>query len=123
MGGVRCCEWCDSSIDFLQEQILQLNKKFIERDEEWRKRFHLFEFQQKILREKVVENENVFVPQVQLAGNLAGLYDAVEGANGRVNRLRLDTQGAFTRFYELMVGKLQSPNLSTQFVPSPPPRC
>ncbi len=49
--------------------------------------------------QKVTDFENVFVSQVQMSENLSGVYDGLEGVNGRLNGLTNEIQGALARFY------------------------
>ena len=68
-----CCEWCDENVEHLQEQIWQLHRREVERDEMWKNRFQQLDFFQKRIFQKVAEFENVFVSQVQMSENLAGV--------------------------------------------------
>ncbi len=55
-----CCEWCDEIVEHLQEQIWQLHRREVEREEMWKNRFQQLEFFQKRIFQKVADFENVF---------------------------------------------------------------
>ncbi len=84
----------------MQEQIWQLHRREVERDEMWKNRFQQLEFFQKRIFQMVAYSKNVFVSQVQISENLAGVYDGLESVNGLVNGLTNEIQGAFARFYQ-----------------------
>ncbi len=88
-----CCEWCDENFEHLLEQIWQLQRREVEREEMWKNKFQQLDFFQKIFFQRVNDFENVFVSQVQMSENLAGVYDGLENVNGRVNGLKGNSRG------------------------------
>ena len=59
-------------------------------------------FFQKRIYQRVTDFENVFVSQVQMSENLAGVYYGLESVNWRVNGLTNEIQGVFARFYQMI---------------------
>ena len=97
-GGFWCCEWCDQAIDHLQEQIWQLHRQGVEREEVWKNRYQQLELNQRRIFQKVAEFESIFVSQVGMAENLAGVYDVVENTNTRIVHLTNEVQGPLPDF-------------------------
>ncbi len=58
--------------------------------------------------QRVADFKNVFFSQVQMSENLAGVYDGMESVNGRVNGLTNEIQGAFARFFQMIMTEMQS---------------
>ncbi len=43
-----------------------------------------------------------------MSKNLAVVYDGLENVNGRVNKLTNEIQGAFGKFYQMILTEMQS---------------
>ncbi len=42
-----CCEWCDENVKHRQDQILQLHRREVDREEMWKNKFQQLDFFQK----------------------------------------------------------------------------
>ncbi len=57
-----------------------------------------------------------------MSENQAGVYDGLENVNGRLNKLTNEIQGAFDKFYQMIMTEMQSHD-PQQWLTTQPLRC
>ena len=82
--------------------------------------YQQLESNQRQIFQKVAEFESIFVSQVGMAENLAGVYDVVENTNTRIAHLTNEVQGAFTRFHQIILDEVQK-RIPPVMAPNPVP--